>query len=90
MDLRSKPGLGPCIVNPKKNLHSRIIGTRLGLRGGGASRRTQRFDLIYVLRELICDMLLFFFVLPSLCVMFPFFVRNMNAASAANAFLARE
>jgi hypothetical protein len=66
MDLRSKPGLGPCIVNPKKNLHSRIIGTRLGLRGGGASRRTQRFDLIYVLRELICDMLLFFFCFAEL------------------------
>lgn len=46
----------------KKNLQSRIIGTRLGLRGGGASRRTKRFDLIYVLSELICAMCYFFFV----------------------------
>lgn len=33
----SNPAMGPCTVNPKRkkkrNLHSRIIGTRLGLMG---------------------------------------------------------
>lgn len=74
----------------KKNLQSRIIGTRLGLRGGGASRRTKRFDLIYVLSELICAMCYFFLCLPSSCVMFFLYVPNMNAALAAIGFLAWE
>jgi hypothetical protein len=45
-----------------------LIGTRLGLGDGGASWRTQRFDLIYVLSELIMSV-------PSYsCVMFIFFI----------------
>ena len=34
-------------------MHNLLIGTRLVLWGDGASWRTQRFDLIYVLSKLI-------------------------------------
>jgi hypothetical protein len=49
-------------------MHNLLIGTRLVLGDGGASWRTQRFVLVYVLSELIMS------VSSYSCVMFkPFF-----------------
>jgi hypothetical protein len=63
-----------------------LIGTRLGLGDGGASWRTQRFDLIYVLSELIMSVPCYSCVMFIFFIFFVYVVPFMRKCAGASAF----